>query len=546
MSRLILSLFLATVLTPSINAKATKYALLIGVSKYDPTQLHNLAHAEKDATAFADVLVSKCGFERKRVYLMTATEGAKAFRFVPSGKNIRRMLNGLIRICGTDDTLILAFAGHGIQFKNEKDNYFCPTDADLQDRKSLINLQTEVYQALANNCKARVKLLFVDACRNDPRTKEARRKSVNINKINNPQSVKLPKGLAAFFSCQAGEEAFEHGRLGHGIFFHFLIKGLQGGAVNRQKKVTLSSLKEYVRSEVSGYVFRQFGAVQRPQLMESSEDVITLVEQGQSALVKEITNSIGMRLRLIPAGTFRMGSPESEEKRLKAEGPQHEVEITKPFYMGVYEVTQAEYEKVMGKNPSWFSKNGTGSDNVKGLDTSSFPVESVSWNDAVEFCKKLSELASEKRAGRVYRLPTEAEWEYACRGGSKKYQVLAFGNSLSSKQANFDGNYPYGGAEKGTYLRRTCKVGSYQANGFGLYDMHGNVWEWCNDFYSDETYIKDKRADPVGPNKGDRRSMRGGSWGNGGDVCRSALRSLSDPDYRGRLIGFRVVFSAGK
>ena len=222
------------------------------------------------------------------------------------------------------------------------------------------------------------------------------------------------------------------------------------------------------------------------------------------------------------------------------------MEITKPFYMGVYEVTQAEYEKVMGKNPSWFSKNGTGSDNVKGLDTSSFPVESVSWNDAVEFCKKLSELASEKRAGRVYRLPTEAEWEYACRGGSKKYQVLAFGNSLSSKQANFDGNYPYGGAEKVTYLRRTCKVGSYQANVFFLYYMSGNVWEWCNDFYSDETYIKDKRADPVGPNKGDRRSMRGGSWGNGGDVCRSALRSLSDPDYRGRLIGFRVVFSAGK
>ncbi len=554
MPRSILSLLLVSVLTPAITAKGTKYALLIGVSKYDPKQLHNLAHAEKDATALADVLVSKCGFNRNRVYLMTSTEGAKAFRFAPSAKNIRRMLNGLIRVCEKDDTLILAFAGHGVQFAKEKDNFFCPTDADLEDRKSLINLQTEVYQALANKCKARVKLLFVDACRNDPRTKEARRKSVNISKINNPQSVKLPKGLAAFFSCQAGEEAYEHGKVGHGIFFHFLIKGLQGNAAGTDGKVTLPGLRNYVRREVSAYVFRQFGAVQRPQLMESSEDVITLIEKGQATLVKEITNSIGMKLRLIPAGTFTMGSPEDEKGRQDEEGPQHKVEITKPFYMGVYEVTQAEYEKVMGYNPSYFSRNGKekagakyffkpsgGKDRVRGLTTISFPVENVTWDEAVEFCKKLSELASEKQAGRVYRLPTEAEWEYACRGGAKKYQVFAFGNSLSSKQANFHGSFPYGGAENGKYLGRTCKVGSYQANGFGLYDMHGNVWEWGNDFYSDRTYTENKRTDPRGPKTGASRSLRGGSWLMHGHSCRSAHRDRVTLGTRNHDFGFRII-----
>jgi formylglycine-generating enzyme required for sulfatase activity len=146
------------------------------------------------------------------------------------------------------------------------------------------------------------------------------------------------------------------------------------------------------------------------------------------------------------------------------------------------------YEKVMGSNPSYFSAKGGGKDNVRGMDTRAFPVETVSWDEAVEFSRRLAALAEEARSGRSYRLPTEAEWEYSCRGGASSYQVFnPFGNSLSPTQANFDGNYPYGGAGKGAYLERTCKVGSYPANGFGLYDMHGNVWEWCADWY-DENY----------------------------------------------------------
>src|SRR5262249_11368647 len=156
------------------------------------------------------------------------------------------------------------------------------------------------------------------------------------------------------------------------------------------------------------------------------------------------------------------------------------------------------------------SAEGGGKDMVKGLATADFPVERVSWHEAVKFCKKLSVRPAEKRARRVYRLPTEAEWEYACRAGTST--PFHFGRSLSSRQANFDGNAPYGGAAKGPWLRRTCKVGSYQPNGFGLFDMHGNLFQWCNDWYGRDYYKDSPRQDPQGPDEGTARIVRGGSW----------------------------------
>jgi formylglycine-generating enzyme required for sulfatase activity len=266
-----------------------------------------------------------------------------------------------------------------------------------------------------------------------------------------------------------------------------------------------------------------------------------------AALAREVTNSIGMKLALIPPGKFLMGSPPNEKDREhldKGSEQQHEVEISKPFYMGMYEVTQADYERVMGTNPSWFSATGGGKENVEGQDTSRFPAENVSWNDAVEFCKKLSELPEEKHKGRVYRLPTEAEWEYACRGGASS-KPFSFGDSLSSTQANFDGNYPYGGAARGPHLQRTTRVGSYEANAFGLYDMHGNVYEWCADWYDENFYKDSPRKDPQGPATGTRRVLRGGSWDCYGWSCRSAYRLFVYPAGQGVYFGFRVVLVAG-
>ncbi len=257
-----------------------------------------------------------------------------------------------------------------------------------------------------------------------------------------------------------------------------------------------------------------------------------------AAQPKEITNSIGMKLVLIPAGKFLMGSPKDEKERFHGE-VQHEVSITKPFNLGVYMVTQAEYEKVMGNNPSYFSPKGDGKDEVEDMDTSHFPVEMVSWEDAIAFCKKLSELPEEKKAGRVYRLPTEAEWEYACRAGTKT--VFHYGDSLSSKQANFDGNDPYGGADKGPNLNRTAKVGSYAPNAFGLYDMHGNVWEWCQDWYNGGYYKNSPKEDPPGPAQASDRVVRGGSWYSHGWDCRSAGRHRLGPASRFASLGFRVA-----
>jgi formylglycine-generating enzyme required for sulfatase activity len=168
-------------------------------------------------------------------------------------------------------------------------------------------------------------------------------------------------------------------------------------------------------------------------------------------------------------------------------------------------------------------------------------VENVSWDEADEFCKKLTARIAEKKGGRKYRLPTEAEWEYSCRGGAPSYQVFHFGDSLSSRQANFNGEEPYGGADKGTYLQRTRKPGSYAKNGFGLFDMHGNVWEWCADWYDKGYYARSPREAPLGPSGGSLRVVRGGGWCNVGQLCRSANRSGCRPANRDYNLGFRVA-----
>jgi formylglycine-generating enzyme required for sulfatase activity len=259
---------------------------------------------------------------------------------------------------------------------------------------------------------------------------------------------------------------------------------------------------------------------------------------GQDA-AKEITNSIGMKLVLIPAGKFVMGSPVTEAEREAGED-QHEVGITRPFYLGVHTVTQGQFEKVMGKNPSFFhSKNGGSPDH---------PAEQVRWGDAREFCKKLSALPEERKAGRTYRLPSEAEWEYACRAGTAS--TFSVGDALASTQANFNGNFPYGGAEKGPFLRRTVKIGSYPPNAWGLYDMHGNVLQWCNDWHDPNYYKKSPKENPKGPENGvvatGFRSdffvvVRGGCWLDEGRACRSARRFRLQPSEPYRWTGFRVV-----
>jgi formylglycine-generating enzyme required for sulfatase activity len=266
------------------------------------------------------------------------------------------------------------------------------------------------------------------------------------------------------------------------------------------------------------------------------------IARGGRTLPKEITNVLGMKFVLIPAGTFRMGSPPEEAGRTADEGPLHEVTITRPFYLGVYPVTQMQYQLVMKTSPSHFSRSARGKELVKAMETRNFPVERVTWGNAVVFCRKLSERAEEQHEGRVYRLPAEAEWEYACRGDSP--HPFHLGLSLSSTLANFDGNYPYGGAPRGPFLRRTCVAGSYPANAFGLHDLHGNVWEWCQDWYGEHYYQESPAEDPQGPTTGDRRVVRGGCWSSPGSNCRTAYRGKLEPGDHLHRVGFRVVLVA--
>jgi len=248
----------------------------------------------------------------------------------------------------------------------------------------------------------------------------------------------------------------------------------------------------------------------------------------------DFTNAIGMKLVLIPAGKFSMGS------KLVTTDDRHEVEISAPFYMGCYEVTQQEYTAVLHRNPSSYSADGINRASVAHLDNRRFPVESVSWNDAVEFCRRLSALPEEKAAGRVYRLPTEAEWEYACRAGTTT--TFHFGERLGLAHANCRTSYPENVELKGRPGRPT-PVGSYPPNAFGLYDMHGNIWEWCADWYA--TYPAGPQKDPRGPSTGMFRVVRGGSWSIDSTFCHSAARWMIVPSDsfldRLSIFGFRVV-----
>jgi len=252
----------------------------------------------------------------------------------------------------------------------------------------------------------------------------------------------------------------------------------------------------------------------------------------------EITNSIGMKLVLIPSGTFMMGSPESEEKRFRHE-LQHEVALGNDHYLGVHQVTQAQYQKVIGDNPSYFRGDTLAEHQpqtggmVREVDSSNHPVESVSWEDAVMFCNRLSKLPEEKKAGRVYRLPTEAEWESACRAGTKT--SFSFGESSMSL-----GDYAWYDENSNG---QTHPVGEKTPNAWGLYDMQGNVWEWCSDWYGD--YPKNSVTDPVGAKKGSHRVLRGGCWGSLAAHCRSAFRDAGYPLLRNYgLNGFRVALSS--
>ncbi len=263
--------------------------------------------------------------------------------------------------------------------------------------------------------------------------------------------------------------------------------------------------------------------------------MLQLTRKRRSLTAKYFTEAlggdVGLDMMLVPGGTFTMGSPEDEPERQEREGPQHEVTVP-DFLLGRYPVTQAHWRAVAGleqvereldAEPSKFKGDNR-------------PVEQVSWEDAQEFCTRLS-----RETGRGYRLPSEAEWEYACRAGTKT--PFYYGKTLVDDLANYRATFTYDGGPEGKYREETTPVGSFPANEFGLCDMHGNVYEWCQDHYH-ETYEGapvDGTAWEDGDNPEQLYVLRGGSWIGAPRNCRSAYRVGNQPSRRHNNLGFRVA-----
>jgi eukaryotic-like serine/threonine-protein kinase len=240
-------------------------------------------------------------------------------------------------------------------------------------------------------------------------------------------------------------------------------------------------------------------------------------------LVDDLGNGVTLEMVQIPGGTFMMGSPATESKRRDNESPQHQVTVPN-FFMGKYPVTQAQYQVIMGNNPARFQGANR-------------PVERVSWNDAVEFCQKLSQ-----KTGKTYRLPSEAEWEYACRAGTTT--PFYFGETITTDLANYDINHIYASPPKGVFRAETTEVGKFPPNAFGLYDMHGNVWEWCQDSWHDNYNNTPTDGSAWVNNDNKIKLLRGGSWYHYLAYCRSAYRVNNTCGNGSYIFGFRLVFLA--
>lgn len=580
---ILFGLFLAAPLQGDEAARQNKaYALLVGVQSFDHSSLGELRYTENDVEELAKLLDRSGSPFHGRVRVLTSTRGRKNGADKPTAANIRTALRELTGKRTKEEMVLVALASHGLELvvappgansrgrlsRLEGDSspddriypFFCPCDAQLEGtdyatghNERLINLNDLILVTLGK-CGAGTKLLLMDACREHAKLPASRALSVNYKEV--------PEGMAAMFSCKSGQLAHEHPRLEHGVFFYFVLKGLSEEAKDLNTgKVTWERLVVYVgeamESESKLYTG---GRPQTPQRIANLVgDSAVLVRLERSPLSKSnelrkereirpslratpagIKNAIGMLFVPIAKGKFKMGAP-SDAIRNKGE-EEHEVEIATDFFMGAYEVTQQQYKTVLRDNPSAYCEGGKKESDVRHLDTTNYPVEEVSWFDAEKFCKALSELPRERAAGRVYRLPTEAEWEYACRGGKLKAMPFQFGYTMSVGQANFDWRIAFGKAQTRNSLNQPCPVGNFEHNAFGLYDMHGNVREWCSDWYDKEYYRNGPKSDPQGPDKKGRyRVVRGGSWRQDGSFCRSTHREWQAPDKSDSHTGFRVV-----
>lgn len=532
-----------------IPASASRYAVLVGVNEYE--SCNDLKHCASDMAALRDCLV-EIGFDQQDIVLLRDEAELQ-----PTQSNIMDQLDTQLKAAEKDDLVVIALSGHGAKIDGK--SYFLPADAVLASPESTMVSIEELYGKL-EACPAQLKLVLVDACHDSLVSSELMTTAEQDNLIDGfarslSESV-VPKGVALLTSCTGGERSWSDHEFQHSVFMHFVLEGLRGRAeqvgndVRRDYWVSLFELFEYVRSRTKTQVLRTRRVSQSPSYQTSlGLPNFRLTEVLDFDLPEEVTNSVGMKLKLIPVGEFMMGSVQSSQEIVRTfeldeddadyfsdEHPQHRVRITKPFYLCMHEVTEEQWEAVMDTRP--WSGLSRGNDKKKKKageeeDQLGYAASHISWEEAVEFCEKLS-----AKEGVEYRLPTEAEWEYACRAGSTA--MYCFDDELSKL-----GDYAW--YERNAYEadeKYPHRIGQKKPNAFGLYDMHGNVWEWCRDWYGEDYYATSASNDPTGPEDGSARVYRGGSWYNTARSCRSANRNRYAPSLRSNSrLGFRVASS---
>ncbi len=518
-------------LCANLSPAADRVALVIGNSDYGDRDAR-LFNPGNDADDMAKKL-KRLGFTVIKKKNCTRTQFDDA-------------LDTFSRKLGGASVSFFFYSGHGMEL--EKINYLVPVDADFgAERLSAIrsgNLKLDEVLETMRDSNARFNIAVIDACRDNPypRTRGVRRKLARVEPF---------EGTIVAYGTSSKSRAGD-GRGRNGVYTTELLKNID--------KPGMSMFEIFRRTGVA--VKKATKNRQRPQLSyEPSEpfylvpaDPFPVPEPSPSPQpvprppqpAKTYTDQVtGMKFVLIPPGSFLMGSPENEPGHEDDE-KQHRVTLSEGFYMGRYEVTQAQWKAVMGENPSSFKNCG-----------SNCPVESVSWNDVQKFIKKLN-----AKSGKAYRLPTEAEWEYACRAGSTKalyngpIQILGKNNAPAldpiawyggNSGVSYAGAYDSSGWSEKQYDHNragTHPVGKKEPNAWGLYDMIGNVWEWCQDWYGD--YPDGAVVDPEGAGTGSGRVIRGGGWDSYARHCRSAYRGYDSPSNRRDYSGFRLVLPVGQ
>lgn len=564
-ARLLAAALAALMAFPAPAQDPKRYAVVVGINTYQHSGLPKLNYAEADATDLEKLLKGN----KYEVELLTGD--------LATGAIIRGTIKKVSDTCKAGDLVLIAFAGHGLQFDRQKTAYFCPVDARPfpENADTLVSMD-EVYDQLKRSFAA-TKVLLVDACRNDPDKNRS-----GVDSASRPQPT---DGVAALYSCKAGERAFENDRLKHGVFFNYVLEGLRGDARDLDGCVTFNTLYGYVMPKVHRYVEDELHRKQSPHLVANytTEPILAKVAapDPKTALNRLAPKTVepleldlggGVKLILVPItkGSFIMGANQGERfdpTTYTDEQPPHNVTLKNPFFLGQTEVTIGQFRRFVAE-----TKHVTDAERTKGHGynavkktwedgpytwekpgypvTDDHPVANVSWDDARAFCEWLS-----KKSGRTVRLPREAEWEYCARARSaKRYYcgenpdlLAAYGNVADEALREVFADKTEKAKEDEKPIRGrdgfpfTAPVRKFLPNAFALYDMIGNVSEWCED--CKRKYDKNPQTDPIGrPDPQDRRIARGGSYASTPPHCRSAFRGfLNARTYCNDTIGFRVL-----